>query len=63
MVDKEQIPFGLLLAPREWAEGQVRVKEQRGKEEGGGNGDLIKIDDLIPELSKRISEWKKNEGF
>lgn len=39
------------------------MKEQKGKEEGGGNGDLISIDDLIPELSKRISEWKKNEGF
>ncbi|TIB32037.1 hypothetical protein E3P86_03220 [Wallemia ichthyophaga] len=63
VVDKEQIPFGLLLAPREWNEGQVRVKEQRGKEEGGGNGDLIKIDDLIPELSKLEDKQQARHKF
>lgn len=62
VVDKERIPFGLLLAPREWNEGQVRIKEQKGKEDGSGDGDLINIKDLIPELSGRISEWRKN-GF
>ncbi|TIC18975.1 class II aaRS and biotin synthetase [Wallemia mellicola] len=37
VVDKERIPFGLLLAPREWNEGQVRIKEQKGKEDGSGD--------------------------
>ncbi|WFD23961.1 histidine--tRNA ligase [Malassezia equina] len=37
VVDKEQIPLAVLLAPGEWAQGTVRVKEQLGKDETGDN--------------------------
>lgn len=37
VVDKEQIPLAVLLAPGEWAQGTVRVKEQLGKDEAGDN--------------------------
>jgi len=37
VVDKELIPLAVLLAPGEWAQGTVRVKEQLGKDEAGDN--------------------------
>ena len=64
VMDKEKIPFGLLLAPKEWNDGYVRIKEQRGKDQqSNNNGDLVKIDDLVDELTKRIDDWKVKGGF
>ncbi|CAO1613592.1 unnamed protein product [Jaminaea pallidilutea] len=58
-VAKESIPFVIILAPQEWAEGQkVRVKEQKGKgsEEGESKGDLVDLQDLVAYLKQRVGE-------
>ncbi len=54
VVDKEGIPFAVILAPNEWnAETrQVRVKQQKGKDsdEGQGQGEVVALDELIRHL-------------
>ncbi|PWY97892.1 histidyl-tRNA synthetase [Testicularia cyperi] len=54
VVDKESIPFAVILAPAEWnAETrQVRVKVQKGKDsdEGQGQGSLVDLDSLTDYL-------------
>ncbi|SJX66331.1 probable HTS1-histidine--tRNA ligase, mitochondrial [Sporisorium reilianum f. sp. reilianum] len=52
VVDKESIPFAVILAPSEWGAGEVRVKQQKGKDsdEGQGQGHVVKVDQLIEYL-------------
>lgn len=54
VVDKEAIPFAVILAPNEWnAESrEVRVKQQKGKgsDEGQGQGEVVKLDQLVEYL-------------
>ncbi|CDU24276.1 probable HTS1-histidine--tRNA ligase, mitochondrial [Sporisorium scitamineum] len=52
VVDRESIPFAVILAPNEWAAGEVRVKQQKGKDsdEGQGQGEVVKVDQLIEYL-------------
>ncbi|SNX87846.1 probable HTS1 - histidine--tRNA ligase, mitochondrial [Melanopsichium pennsylvanicum] len=55
VVDKEGIPFAVILAPNEWNaqdNRQVRVKQQKGKDsdEGQGQGQVVRLDDLIKYL-------------
>lgn len=54
VVDKEAIPFAVILAPNEWngETREVRVKQQKGKDsdEGQGQGDLVKLDNLVEYL-------------
>ena len=55
VVDKEQVPFAVILAPGEWAEGKVRVKQQQGKEEGAGDkGEEVPLAELPAYLKARI---------
>jgi len=46
------------LAPEEWKNGEVRVKEQRGKdsEEGSGKGEVVKVEQLVEYLKGKILE-------
>lgn len=49
-IDKDSVPFAVILAPEEWSQGQqVRVKEQRGKdsEEGASKGEVVPLDKLV----------------
>ena len=56
VVDKEQVPFAVLLAPGEWAAGTVRVKQQLGKDEAGADkGDEVPLKDLTAYLRERIA--------
>lgn len=54
VVDKEAIPFAVILAPNEWngESKQVRVKQQKGKDsdEGQGQGDVVELDQLVKYL-------------
>lgn len=54
VVDKEGIPFAVILAPNEWngESRQVRVKQQKGKDsdEGQGQGEVVSLDQLIKHL-------------
>ncbi|KAJ9475942.1 Histidine--tRNA ligase, mitochondrial [Pseudozyma hubeiensis] len=54
VVDKEGIPFAVILAPNEWnAESrEVRVKQQKGKDsdEGQGQGEVVRLDQLVEHL-------------
>ncbi|GAC94212.1 hypothetical protein PHSY_001783 [Pseudozyma hubeiensis SY62] len=56
VVDKEAIPFAVILAPNEWnAESrEVRVKQQKGKDsdEGQGQGEAVRLDQLVEHLKK-----------
>ena len=54
VVDKEQIPFAVMLAPGEWAQGTVRVKQQLGKEESGNDkGEEVPLKDLCSYLLQK----------
>ncbi|KOS13769.1 histidyl-trna synthetase [Malassezia pachydermatis] len=56
VVDKEQIPIAVLLAPGEWAQGTVRVKEQHGKEETGDNkGTEVPLTELASYIRNKLS--------
>uniref|UniRef100_V5EQA7 Histidine--tRNA ligase, mitochondrial n=2 Tax=Kalmanozyma brasiliensis (strain GHG001) TaxID=1365824 RepID=V5EQA7_KALBG len=54
VVDKEGIPFAVILAPNEWngETREVRVKQQKGKEsdEGQGQGEVVRLDGLVEYL-------------
>ncbi|KAJ1020324.1 hypothetical protein NDA18_005920 [Ustilago nuda] len=54
VVDKEGIPFAVILAPNEWngETRKVRVKQQKGKDsdEGQGQGELVDLKQLIEYL-------------
>ncbi|WFD31108.1 histidine--tRNA ligase [Malassezia sp. CBS 17886] len=55
VVDKEQVPYAVLLAPGEWAQGKVRVKQQLGKEEGSSDkGEEVLLSELTGYLQARI---------
>lgn len=58
-IEKDAIPFAVMIAPDEWAKGQVRVKEQ--KSSTGGNsaegedqkGEVVEVDNLVAYLKKK----------
>jgi histidyl-tRNA synthetase len=55
VVDKEQIPYAVIIGPDELKEGFVRVKEQKGKDaSGNSDGEKVKRDDLVFWLKKRL---------
>ncbi|KAK0540852.1 Cytoplasmic and mitochondrial histidine tRNA synthetase [Tilletia horrida] len=58
-IERDGTPLAVLLAPDEWAQGTVRVKEQRGKdsEEGAGKGEVVKVEELVPYLKEKIAAW------
>jgi histidyl-tRNA synthetase len=54
-IDKERIPFAVLVAPDELKQGKIRVKAQVGKDEaGGGQGELVDRSDLVSYLKKLL---------
>ncbi|KAE8208063.1 hypothetical protein CF327_g7191 [Tilletia walkeri] len=60
-IERDATPLAVLLAPDEWAQGTVRVKEQRGKdsEEGAGKGEVVKVDELVEYLKAKIGSWER----
>lgn len=55
-VDKEHIPYAVTVSPDELSNGQIRVKPQVGKEQGGtNNGVLLERAELIPWLKKELN--------
>lgn len=56
VVDKEQVPFAVIIGPDELKEGYVRVKEQRGKDaSGNSDGEKVKRENLILWLKERLT--------
>ncbi|SCZ99565.1 BZ3500_MvSof-1268-A1-R1_Chr3-1g06104 [Microbotryum saponariae] len=53
-VDKERIPFAVIVAPDEMERGEIRIKPQLGKEEAQGLGVLVKRDELVSWLLKEL---------
>lgn len=57
-MNKEQIPFAVIIGPDELKAGFVRVKEQKGKDASGGeavdNGEQVKREELVAWLRQRI---------
>ena len=56
VVDKEKIPLAVLLAPGEWANGTVRVKQQLGKDEAGDDkGTEVPLPELAAFVQTKLS--------
>ncbi|SCV71229.1 BQ2448_2817 [Microbotryum intermedium] len=53
-VDKERIPFAVIVAPDELERGEIRIKPQLGKEEAQGLGVLVKRDKLVSWLLREL---------
>ncbi|SGY50525.1 BQ5605_C001g00893 [Microbotryum silenes-dioicae] len=53
-VDKERIPFAVIVAPDEMERSEIRIKPQLGKEEAQGLGVLVKRDELVSWLLKEL---------
>merc|ERR1711939_5351 len=54
-VDRDSIPLVVIVAPDELAQGQVRVKEQLGKDAGQGKGTVVPRSELVSFISERLS--------
>lgn len=55
VVDREQVPYAIIIGPDELKEGFVRVKEQKGKDaSGNSDGVQVKRDELVSWLRKRL---------
>ena len=55
-IDKDRIPFAILVAPDEVKEGKVRVKQQVGKEEGEGKmGVLMDRTEVVAYLKTKLA--------
>lgn len=57
-IAKDAIPFAVMIAPDEWSKGQVRVKEQRGKEAAKSGdedekGELVEVERLAEYLREK----------
>ena len=50
--------MAVMIAPEEFANGMVRIKEQRGKdsEEGQGKGEAVAIDEMIEYVRGKLSQ-------
>lgn len=46
-----------MIAPEEFSNGMVRIKEQRGKEseEGQSKGEAVKIEDMVTYVQSKLS--------
>ncbi|RGB26812.1 histidyl-tRNA synthetase [Rhizophagus diaphanus] len=54
--DRYQIPFAVIIGKDELDIGQVRIKDMRSKEQGGGGGSSVKRSDMITELKLRLGK-------
>jgi histidyl-tRNA synthetase len=54
VVDKEHIPFAVIMGPDELKDGFVKVKEQKGKSEAAGDGEKVDIKELVRWLKERL---------
>ncbi|KZO96420.1 histidyl-tRNA synthetase [Calocera viscosa TUFC12733] len=55
LIDKERVPFAVLLGPDELKNGIVKVKVQKGKDETKEDeGEVVKRDDLVSWLKQRL---------
>jgi histidyl-tRNA synthetase len=56
-IAKDAIPLAIMIAPEEYRNGMVIVKEQRGKEseEGQGKGEVVKIDDMVAYVKSKLA--------
>ena len=56
VVDKDNIPFAVIVAPDELAKGLVRIKPQVGKEEAKNDGEVVERTDMVLWLTKKLAE-------
>lgn len=56
VVNKEQVPFAVIIGSDELKGGYVKVKEQKGKDASGdSDGEKVKREDLIVWLKDRLA--------
>ncbi|PWO00484.1 histidyl-tRNA synthetase [Tilletiopsis washingtonensis] len=57
-IEKDAVPYTLIIAPEEWAAGTVRVKKQGGKdsEEGQGKGEVVALAEVAEYLKRKLAE-------
>lgn len=53
-IDKDNIPFVVIVGPEEIKEGKVLVKEQVGKEAAEGRGVPVEVQQLVQYLKERL---------
>lgn len=58
-IEKAQTPLAVMIAPDEWKQGSVVVKEQKGREseEGQGKGETVKVDDLVAYIKAKLASF------
>jgi len=58
IVDRDHIPFAVILGPDEWKAGKVRIKQQKGKEENTGSDDaqgtLVDKSSMVAFVEERL---------
>ncbi|OCF75010.1 histidyl-tRNA synthetase [Kwoniella mangroviensis CBS 8886] len=55
--DDDSIPYVLILAPKEYAEGKVRIKAQLGKDQAGAEdnkGEEVELNDVVRYLKEKL---------
>ncbi|WWD05708.1 hypothetical protein V865_003789 [Kwoniella europaea PYCC6329] len=55
--DDDSIPYVLILAPKEFAEGKVRIKAQLGKDQAGAEdnkGEEVELNDVVRYLKEKL---------
>ena len=56
VVDSEQIPLVAILAPAELKAGNVRIKEQVGKDAAGDNrGEEVKLTEVVKYIQSKLN--------
>lgn len=54
VIDKDAIPYAVIIATDEIKEGTVLIKAQVGKEEGQNKGEKVERKDMIAWLKERL---------
>lgn len=53
-VDKDRIPYAVIIGTTELAQGNVNVKQQVGKDEAQGNGEPVPRAELVSWLKQKL---------
>lgn len=56
-IERSQVPLVVIVAPDEWKQGQVRVKDQSVKE-GDNKGELVSVQQLDGYLKEKLAALK-----
>lgn len=56
-IERDGVPLAVMIAPDEYGKGEVRIKEQKGKDssEGQGKGEPVKIEEMVAYVRSKLS--------